>query len=88
MYDHLVIKIYTRWSQESKRDRKKEDIRPTVTYAAKILHFNTWAHLRMTVYMVEGKQSTYPNLAFMLAKVTECKTLNVSYKPFARLNQT
>ena len=41
MYDHLVIKIYTRWSQESKGDRKKEDIRPTVTYAAKILHFNT-----------------------------------------------
>ena len=42
----------------------------------------------MTVYMVEGKQSTYPNPAFMLAKVTECKTLNVLYKPFARLNQT
>ena len=43
------------------------------------------AHLRMTVYMVEGKQSTYPNPAFMLAKITECKTLKLSYKP--RLNQ-
>ena len=40
----------------------------------------------MTVYMVEGKQSTYPNPAFMLAKVIECKTLNVSHEP--RLNQT
>ena len=40
----------------------------------------------MTVCMVEGKQSTYPNPAFMLAKVTECKNLNVSYK--SRLNQT
>ena len=65
---------------------------PTVTYATKILHFNAgWhlgpgAHLRMTVYTVEGKQSTYPNPAFMFAKVTVCKTLNVSYKP--RLNQT
>ena len=28
----------------------------------------------MTVYMVEGKQNTYPNPAFMLAKVIECKT--------------
>ena len=42
----------------------------------------------MTVYMVEGKHSTYPNPAFMLAKVTESKTLNVSYKPIAILNQT
>ena len=41
----------------------------------------TWEWL-----FIEGKQSTYPNPAFMLAKVTECKTLNVSYKP--RLNQT
>ena len=32
----------------------------------------------MTVYMVEGKQSTYPYPAFMLTKVTESKTLNVS----------
>ena len=38
----------------------------------------------MTVYMVEGKQIAYPNPAFMLAKVTECKTLSLSYKP--RLN--
>ena len=30
------------------------------------------AHLRMTVYMVEGKRSTYSNPDFMLAKVTEC----------------
>ena len=42
--------------------------------------------MRMTVYIVEGKQITYPNPAFMLAKVTKCKTLNVSCKP--RLNQT
>ena len=48
--------------------------------------FGPWAaHLKMTVYMVEGKQSTYTNPAFMLANVTESKTLNLSYKP--RWNQ-
>ena len=48
--------------------------------------FGPWAaHLKMTVYLVEGKQSTYTNPAFMLANVTESKTLNLSYKP--RWNQ-
>ena len=47
--------------------------------------FVPWG-LTLEWLFIEGKQSTYPNPAFMLAKVTECKTLNVSYKP--RLNQT
>ena len=47
-------------------------------------HWALGAHLRMTVYMVEGKQNTCSNPAFMLAEVTECKTVSLSYKP--RLN--
>ena len=49
---------------------------PTVTYATKYYILKQdgllalGAYLRMIVYMVEGKQSTYPNPAFMLAKVT------------------
>ena len=47
--------------------------------------FVPWG-LTLEWLFIEGKQSTYPNPAFMLATVTEWKTLNVSYKP--RLNQT